>query len=645
MQVRIKNFALRISLAYLMVSVAYIYFSDLLLNVSVAQDSLLYLRISMIKGWLFVLVTAILIYFSVNQVLRKLQEANRFSRHTLDALTEHVAVLDENGTILTVNEAWRKFARENGASIESVCEGSSYFDVCEKAIAVGNDDALIISNAIKEVMDGKQKSYFHEYSCHSPTEKRWFVICVTFFSEEGMQRIVVSHENVTHRKIAEEKLVYQARHDSLTGLPNRESFGEKFSVEAARAARYDAKLALLIIDVDRLKIVNDAYGQSAGDLILKDVSTRLRKVIREVDFVGRHDGGQFLALIGSIKDPKDAARAATRIISEIYAQPFSVKESSLTITVSVGISVFPEHGTLIEDLVVNSGVALRRVKQLGHNNYGFYSEGMGVSAIEALTLEQDLRRATGSDQLYPVFQPQLDLTANKLVGFEALARWKHPKIGEISPGRFIPIAEESGIILEIGDWMLRQACLQNQKWVSQGVARVPVSVNVSALQFRQTNFVERLECILEETKLDPSLLELELTESVLIDDSKALLETLHQLNEMGVLLSLDDFGTGYSSLSYLRRFPIHRLKVDKSFISDLPHNKDSVAITGTIIAMSKSLGLQVIAEGVESLEQADFLKSIGCHEVQGYLYGKPMTASDVESWVKSNNSPPVLFAS
>ncbi|MFY9329845.1 MAG: EAL domain-containing protein [Georgfuchsia sp.] len=548
-------------------------------------------------------------------------------------LTAHIAVIDDKGDILAVNDAWRKFVLLNGADLALASEGANFLAVCSTAAALGNDDAEVIASAIRDITLGKQSSFSYEYASHSSEEQRWFIVNITHFAPPGPMRIVVAHENITIRKLAEERILYLARHDFLTDLPNRAMFVDRFDTAIMQAIRRGTKLALLVIDVDRLKIVNDSLGHEFGDQLLKETASRLTTICRMSDSVSRHGGDEFLMLLADIDEPNDAARAAKRILERI-AQPILLGMQELMVTASIGIAVFPDNAADSGDLLKSADAALYEVKKAGRNNYGFYSEAMNARAIEQLTLEQDLRRAITNGELSSVFQPQIEFKTNRIIGFEALVRWHHPTLGAIPPCRIIQVAEDSGLIIQIGDWMLREACRQNLQWIKQGIAKVTVAVNVSAIQFRQNDYVKRVKQILDETGLNPAFLELELTENIMLDDKQVMIEKLHNLKQHGILLSLDDFGTGYSSLNYLRQFPIHRLKIDQSFVRDLPNNKDSIAITSAIVALGTSLGLRIIAEGVESAAQADFLNTLGCDDAQGYFYSKPMPGNEIAAWIR-----------
>jgi predicted signal transduction protein with EAL and GGDEF domain len=371
--------------------------------------------------------------------------------------------------------------------------------------------------------------------------------------------------------------------------------------------------------------------------LLKLVAERLQQVVREADTVSRHGGDEFLVLLNEVSEPEAAARVAEKIMRAI-AQPYVVDDHELVTGASVGIAIYPDDGRDMGELLRNADAAMYSAKQLGGSRFEYYSAHMNTRAAERLELEQELRYAVEKDQLSLVYQPQIEIASGRIVGIEALLRWRHPTLGAIPPDRFITVAQDAGLILPIGDWVLREACRQRKQWVNLPDS-VPISVNVSAIQFRQANFVNRVAAILEETRLLPSALELEVTESVVMHGAQEMIDTLTALNRHGLTLAIDDFGTGYSSLSYLRNLPIHRLKIDRSFVTDLPANKDAAAITKAIVDMGRTLGLDVIAEGVETEAQADFLRNAACLSAQGYLYCHPLVADELERWFARGTRP------
>jgi diguanylate cyclase (GGDEF)-like protein/PAS domain S-box-containing protein len=433
-------------------------------------------------------------------------------------------------------------------------------------------------------------------------------------------------QDITERKAAEGQVQFLAYYDALTGLPNRPLFQDRLAKALASARRRREKVALLFLDLDRFKTVNNSLGHSVGDLLLKGVAERLKKWAREQDTVARLGGDEFVLVLTGVKDTADAAVAADRLMKAI-TPAFVVQEHVLSVTCSLGISVFPDHGTDGETLLKNADAAMYCAKDNGRNNFQFFTQDMNIRAVERLTLENSLRMALERKELFLEYQPQVDLATGKIIGAEALLRWRHPELGLVPPSKFIPIAENSGMIIPIGEWVLRTACTQARLWQDEGLAPLTVAVNVSVVQFRQEQFCQVIRTVLDETGLPAQYLELEITES-LLSDADVVLSALQKLKRIGVNLSIDDFGTGYSSLSYLRRFPVYKLKIDRSFVQAMTTNPDDAAIAATIINMAKTLRLKVIAEGVETEHQMLFLREHNCDEVQGYYFSKPLAVGD-----------------
>ncbi len=424
---------------------------------------------------------------------------------------------------------------------------------------------------------------------------------------------------------SEEQLRFLAYHDALTGLPNRSFLLERLADLLAEAGRHGEKTGLLFIDLDHFKVVNDSLGHSVGDLVLKSVAERLRETARQEDIVARLGGDEFVIVLRSIKDSSDAGIAADRV-KRVIAGEICIEHHRLINTCSIGISVFPENGFDAETLIKNADAALYSAKENGRNSWQFFTANMNQRAVERLVMENALRHALAEDQFYLEFQPQVEIATGNVVGAEALLRWRHPQLGNVPPGRFIPIAETTGEIVRIGEWVLRSACAQARQWQLEGAPSLIIAVNVSAVQFRHPSFLGTVHEVLAETGLDPRYLELEMTESQLMENPEMMIVLLRQLREMGPGLAIDDFGIGYCGLSYLRQFQFSRLKIDQSFVRSVLVDPRDAALTAAIVNMAKVLKMKVIAECVETAEQLKLLRSIGCQEIQGYFFSRPVSA-------------------
>jgi diguanylate cyclase (GGDEF)-like protein/PAS domain S-box-containing protein len=442
-------------------------------------------------------------------------------------------------------------------------------------------------------------------------------------------------EDITDRKVAEERVRFLAHFDPLTGLPNRNLLHDRLSQALAGARRRQDKVAVLFLDLDQFKTVNDSLGHSVGDLLLQEVAKRLKAASRELDTVSRSGGDEFVLILTTVKDMADVAVAAERFV-KLMTDGFVVQGYPLNIGCSVGISIFPEDGADCETLIKNADAAMYCAKENGRNTWRFFTEAINVEVAERLMLENSLRLALQKNELFLMYQPQMDVATGRITGLEALLRWQHPELGLVPPDKFIRIAENSGLIVPIGLWVLRTACSQARKWQDEGLLSVPVAVNVSAVQFRQRGFCELIRKVLHDAGLAPRYLELELTETLLLSSAEVTLSVLQELNAMGLSLAIDDFGTGYSSLSYLKRFPVSKLKIDRSFVRDIAVNPDDAAIATAIISMAKSLRLKVIAEGVENESQMSFLRTHQCDEIQGYYFSKPLRVDKVSDKLQAS---------
>ena len=443
-------------------------------------------------------------------------------------------------------------------------------------------------------------------------------------------------QDITDRRHAEERIHQLALYDSLTGLPNRHLFREQLNHAVARSERTDELLVMLSLDLDRFKRINDTLGHEVGDLLLKEAGTRLNESVRQSDCISRQDtdgrtcvarqgGDEFTVLLTNLVHPQDAAKVARRILDAL-SLPFHVAGNEVVLCASIGIAVYPLDGVDGDSLLKNADAARNYAKQHGRNNYEYYDGNMNTSAVQKLTLESNLHKALERDEFSLYYQPKIDLIHRAIVGVEALIRWRHPELGLVSPADFIPVAEETGLIIQIGDWVLQTACAQIRSWRDAGLTPVPVAINLSAKQFHQQNICESVTRALRVYGVAPHLLELEITESAAMQDAEATTATLHKLKAIGVRIAIDDFGTGYSSLSYLKRFPIDSLKIDRSFVTELPGNQDDASIAQAVITMGHALRLKIVAEGVENEAQLDFLAGNACDEMQGYFFSRPLPA-------------------
>jgi len=686
-----------------------------------------------------------------------IKENEEFKTAVLDAMVAQIAVLDRDGVIVAVNEAWRRFARDNASSPAMAAQqtqlGVSYLDICQGSIGASTAGAAEACDGILGVLDGRLPSFSLEYPCHSPTQQRWFLMYATPLGDKR-RGVVISHTNITERRLAEDELriaavafstqngmaitdpngvilrvnpaftrmtgysaeeavgqttallgsgrhsplFYQrmwqaikddghwqgeiwnrhkngkiyaemlnitaivtpdrgiayyvanfsditddkeaeaeihrlAYYDALTSLPNRRLLQDRLGQAVAATARSKLYGALFFIDLDNFKALNDTRGHAIGDLLLVAVAQRLRAVVREGDTVARQGGDEFVVLLEDLgADTHEAVALAGHLGEKLRAafdQPFTLKGDEYHCQLSIGVRLF-HVGDTVEELFKHADLALYQAKNAGRNLLRFFDPAMQAELDQRSALEAELRKALKRQQLRLYYQPQIDAKGH-VTGVEALLRWQHPQRGLVSPNDFIPLAEETGLILPIGLWVLEAACAQLSAWAADATTRkLQIAVNVSARQFRQADFVEHVDLVLVASGANPTCLKLELTESVVLEDVADTIKKMTAIKQLGVSFAMDDFGTGYSSLAYLAQLPLDQLKIDRSFVRDLPGNRNDETIARTIISMGRGLAMDVIAEGVETEAQRYFLEMHGCHAFQGYLFSWPLPIDELE---------------
>lgn len=455
----------------------------------------------------------------------------------------------------------------------------------------------------------------------------WLGLSMLRDPQGGVSHQVAIFSDISERKAAEARIEFLAHHDPLTNLPNRLLLRDRLEQAIAYGERVGCKVALLFIDLDRFKTVNDSLGHPVGDRLLREAAARLRNCVRDMDTVSRQGGDEFLIVLTELRDGDSVTRVAESVLAAM-SEPFLLDGHDVAISCSVGVAVYPEDGPGFDELLKKSDIAMYHAKEAGRNAFRYYTERMNIDALARLDLQNRLRRGLEHNEFVLHYQPVIDLTSGRVVGAEALVRWNSPDEGLVMPGRFIAVAEESGLIVPLGDWVLQEACRQLRRWADAGFGRLFLAVNLSAIQFRRGNVEESVIRALRNAGADPVALELELTESILLQGAEHVLASVHHLKGLGVRLSIDDFGTGYSSLAYLKRFAVDKLKIDQSFVRGLPTDADNAAIVRAIIQMAKSLNLQVLAEGVEEESAAAHLRGLKCDFVQGYHFGRPVTAEE-----------------
>ncbi|MBK8568571.1 MAG: EAL domain-containing protein [Nitrosomonadales bacterium] len=554
-------------------------------------------------------------------------EQLRLFARIFDTINEGVVVTDSSNNIVSVNPAFSAITGYSAAE------------------AIGKNPRMLHSGLMDQSFydkmwqsikkNGRWQGEITDRRKNGESYVEWLSISTMKDARGEFSHYIAVVSDISERKAAEERMVYIAQHDFLTNLPNRMMLHDRLAQAIAHAGREQRKVAVMFLDLDRFKGVNDTLGHLVGDKLLKVVAGRISSVARTSDTVSRLGGDEFAVMLPYIENTDDVATIAIKLLASI-AGPCVIDGNEIEVTTSIGISVFPEDGNDSESLIAHADAAMYQAKGNGRNNYQFFTHEMNRRTLERMAIKNKLSHALERNELFLLYQPQVDLQSGRIVGVEALIRWNHPVYGHVLPAQFIPIAEENGLIPPMGEWVLREACRQNQEWRKQGLMKITMAVNLSAVQFRQKNLGEIIKAILYESGLAPSGLELEITEGVVMQDAEAAILLLEDMKAMGLKLSVDDFGTGYSSLSYLKRFPIDKFKIDQSFVRDLATDTDDAVIVSTIISMAHSLKLKVIAEGVETAEQLAFLKQQGCDEIQGYYFSQPVSAEEFTKLLSSD---------
>jgi diguanylate cyclase (GGDEF)-like protein/PAS domain S-box-containing protein len=560
---------------------------------------------------------------------QQLSESERLHRYIVNTSPDIIYILDQDGYFTFINERIESLL---GFSKEEIV-GKHYsflvhHDDLEQAKYVFNERrigtraAKNIELRLKCKDDGKSR---HFNNRTLPIE----LSAMGMYAGEGNARKTYTGtygvaRDVTERKIAEETINFQAYHDLLTKLPNRALLRDRLSLAINNAKRENDQLAVMFLDLDRFKNINDSLGHMIGDELLQQVSMRLKECIRAADTLARFGGDEFTLMLPRLHHGSDDAVKLAEKITSTLKQPFNIDGHELYVSASIGIAIYPQDGMHMDTLIKHADVAMYHVKGQGKNGYQFYSDEMNVPYIEKLSMDTGIHRALDNNEFHLVYQPQVNLRTGEVVGVEALLRWDHPEHGPISPSEFIPFAEECGLIIDVGYWVIKSACAELSRWRQAGLPEIRMSINISARQLMEENIVKHITSIMKDYNVPGSCLELEITENAIMEDMDSVIRKLHELSGYGITIAIDDFGTGYSSLSYLHKLPIHTLKIDRTFLKESRINQGDNTIINTIVAMAKGLSLNVIAEGVETPAQLEYLREIDCSEAQGFLFGKPL---------------------
>jgi len=563
---------------------------------------------------------------SLNLSAEELVQANEEMHAVFQAIPDQLFHLDSDGRVVSYRLGLSShYYLKQDRLINQYLKDVTDIEVAEK-----------FDVSIKQVLEQRSSKHFEFVIVH---ERKVYYYEVRMMPLKH-QAVIALVRDITERKLSEEQIAFLAYHDSLTELPNNRLFKERLQHGISQAERHNKMLAVMFLDLDRFKLINDTIGHSAGDELLKVTSNRLLEAVRKTDSVALNVGGannsvarlggdEFTILLEDVVNLQAVVHIAERIIESV-SMPMMLERQEVHISTSIGIAVYPDDGEQADEILRHADAAMYHAKSQGRNNFQFYTESMNKSSVELLALENNLHKAIENNQLCLYYQPQVSVVSGQLVGMEALIRWRHPEKGFISPGTFIPVAEETGMIMRIGAWVIREACEQGVRWLREGHRLHKISVNLSARQLKDEGLPAQIENILKETGMPANKLGIELTESAIILDPDLALVRLQKIKQLGVSLSLDDFGTGYSSLSYLKRFPIDTLKIDQAFVRDVKVDHEDAALVKAIIAMAHGLGMDVIAEGVEMQEQLEFLGANACDTIQGFLFSRPLPAPEME---------------
>lgn len=556
-----------------------------------------------------------------NRSTREVATREERLRNIMDTVADGIITIDATGIIESFNPAAEKiFGYSTGEIV-----GKKVNTLMPEPHAGQHDTYLenyLKTGEAKIIGSGREAEGLNKNGTPIPLE-----ISITEHRSGTRQLFIGVVRDITERKQSEERLRHLATRDPLTGLPNRYLFRERLEGAVARADREHLKTAVLFVDLDNFKSINDTLGQQMGDKVLQAAGDRLLKCVRDGDTVAHLGGDEFTIILDGIRNKSEAKTIAHRMLDSI-SRPFAIEGKEIYTSGSIGVVYYPDNADNISDLLKNVDTAIHHAKKLGRNNLQFYTAELSANVLRRMEIETGLRRALERDEFELYYQAKVDLETRNIVGAEALLRWSAKDLGGVSPDEFIPVAEETGLIVPIGEWVLRHACIQGVSWIKEGLPDIHLAVNLSAYQFKQKNLIDRISGILSETGMNTDNLELEMTESMLMENAEETIQVFRSLKDMGLSLSIDDFGTGYSSLSYLTRFPIDALKIDRSFVTNLPDDRDAVAIAKAIVSMAKNLKLKIIAEGIETEGQEVFLHALGCSQGQGYLFSKPVPADE-----------------